>query len=163
MRRSRIPGEGHAVPGRAQPTPGIQPAYSTSFSPSPPAGSGAPTGSYREIAVGRDLKEQLYRDSSPGSTTGRTLTRSSPQLADFGDESSIIMIKPDNFKLINDRCGHEAGDKALRLIAFSIRSQVREKDVAVRYRGDEFAVILRAPVQAGPPGARSRCGCSSAS
>ncbi|MBN2160478.1 MAG: GGDEF domain-containing protein [Spirochaetes bacterium] len=91
----------------------------------------------------RDLKEQLYRDKLTGLYNRTYLDEEFPrQLPDYGSQSAIIMIKPDNFKSINDRCGHEAGDKALRLIAFSIRSQIRDADVAVRYRGDEFAVIL---------------------
>jgi diguanylate cyclase (GGDEF)-like protein len=91
----------------------------------------------------QDLKRQLYFDKLTGLYNRAFLDEEFPkQLVDYGTETSVIMIKPDNFKTINDRCGHEAGDRALQLIAFSIKSQVRHTDIVVRYRGDEFAVIF---------------------
>jgi diguanylate cyclase len=91
----------------------------------------------------QDLKRQMYFDKLTGLYNRTFLDEEFPrQLVDYGPETSVIMIKPDNFKTINDLCGHDAGDRALRLIAFSIKSQVRNTDIVVRYRGDEFAVIL---------------------
>ncbi len=52
------------------------------------------------------------------------------------------MLKPDNFKEINDNFGHDVGDKVLRLLAIFLQSILREDDMGVRYRGDEFAAIL---------------------
>jgi diguanylate cyclase len=91
----------------------------------------------------RDLKRQMYYDKLTGLHNRTFLDEEFPkQLADYGPLTSVIMIKPDNFKMINDMCGHDAGDRALRLIAFSIKSQVRHTDIVVRYRGDEFAVVF---------------------
>lgn len=91
----------------------------------------------------RDLKEQLYYDKLTGLYNRTFLDEEFPrQLGEYGPATSVLMIKPDNFKAINDRCGHEAGDKALKLIAYNVKSHIRETDVAVRYRGDEFAIIL---------------------
>ena len=59
-----------------------------------------------------------------------------------GKDTSLIMVKPDNFKHINDTYGHDTGDKILKTIAKVIRAAIRKKDVAARYRGDEFSVIL---------------------
>ncbi len=53
------------------------------------------------------------------------------------------MIKPDNFKDINDRFGHEAGDKILVLMSIFIQSVLRDSDIATRFHGDEFAIVLR--------------------
>lgn len=55
---------------------------------------------------------------------------------------SLIMLDLDKFKQINDNAGHEAGDNALRLLAHSLRSELRAVDTAARFGGDEFAVIL---------------------
>ncbi len=55
---------------------------------------------------------------------------------------SLIMIDIDHFKRVNDTYGHDAGDIALRLIANSIRAELRGVDTAARYGGEEFAVIL---------------------
>jgi len=55
---------------------------------------------------------------------------------------SLIILDLDNFKEINDAAGHETGDLALRLLADSVRANLREVDTAVRYGGDEFVVIL---------------------
>ena len=54
----------------------------------------------------------------------------------------FLMIKPDNFKLINDTWGHDVGDQALRILANRLKRLVRGGDVAVRFRGNEFSVIL---------------------
>lgn len=55
---------------------------------------------------------------------------------------SLIMLDLDNLKEINDRLGHEGGDNALRMIAETLRAELRGVDTASRYGGDEFAIIL---------------------
>ncbi|MBI2843122.1 MAG: diguanylate cyclase [Armatimonadetes bacterium] len=55
---------------------------------------------------------------------------------------SLLMIDIDFFKSFNDSHGHPAGDEALRDLSQVIAHNVRETDVAVRYGGEEFAVIL---------------------
>ena len=55
---------------------------------------------------------------------------------------AVLFIDLDRFKLVNDRYGHEAGNDILRAVAAEIRSAVRASDVAARYGGDEFVVIL---------------------
>ena len=52
------------------------------------------------------------------------------------------MIDDDQLKRINDTWGHGAGDAALRELANRIDSQVRASDVAVRYGGEEFVVLM---------------------
>jgi diguanylate cyclase (GGDEF)-like protein len=55
---------------------------------------------------------------------------------------SLVMIDLDHFKRINDQAGHETGDVALRMLADALRVELRAMDTAVRFGGDEFAVIL---------------------
>ncbi len=62
-----------------------------------------------------------------------------------------IMIDIDDFKGINDRFGHTAGDRALRDIAYLLQTAVRSIDTVGRYGGDEFVVLLP---ESGPEGAR---------
>lgn len=57
-------------------------------------------------------------------------------------EISLLLIDVDHFKLINDQCGHEAGDSVLRQVAFLIKNAIRSEDIAGRFGGDEFLVIL---------------------
>lgn len=56
---------------------------------------------------------------------------------------SFAMIDMDNFKHINDRFGHQAGDAALYRAAQAIKSQIRSDDELVRYGGDEFFLLFR--------------------
>lgn len=55
---------------------------------------------------------------------------------------SLIMIDVDRFKSFNDKFGHVAGDRALSAVANILQSQFRQRDLLVRYGGDEFAVLL---------------------
>jgi len=60
----------------------------------------------------------------------------------YGLAFSVVMLDVDDFKSINDLHGHLAGDEALNLTSNVIRASVREIDVACRYGGEEFALIL---------------------
>lgn len=54
----------------------------------------------------------------------------------------LIMMDIDHFKKLNDTYGHPAGDEVLRQLAALIKSQVRKADIACRYGGEEFLIIL---------------------
>jgi diguanylate cyclase (GGDEF)-like protein len=55
---------------------------------------------------------------------------------------SLVMLDVDDFKSINDRLGHEAGDAVLVAVAEAITNEVRQPDVCFRWGGDEFALLL---------------------
>lgn len=59
-----------------------------------------------------------------------------------GEPLSFLMIDVDEFKTYNDRFGHPAGDEALRIVGGILRQNLRGADVAVRYGGEEFSVLL---------------------
>jgi diguanylate cyclase (GGDEF)-like protein len=57
-------------------------------------------------------------------------------------QSALLYIDLDNFKMVNDEAGHSAGDQLLITIGEKIRSRLRHRDLAARLSGDEFAVLL---------------------
>jgi diguanylate cyclase (GGDEF)-like protein len=60
----------------------------------------------------------------------------------YGHEMSFLMIDIDDFKVYNDRNGHQAGDLALQMTAHALRVALRSADVAARYGGEEFCILL---------------------
>lgn len=60
----------------------------------------------------------------------------------YGTPFSLVMLDLDGFKEINDGFGHAAGDAVLRSVGVLLRSEIRTTDHAVRYGGDEFALVL---------------------
>ncbi len=60
----------------------------------------------------------------------------------YGAPLSLVMLDLDGFKEINDGCGHAAGDALLRGVGVLLKAELRLTDLAVRYGGDEFALIL---------------------
>jgi two-component system cell cycle response regulator len=59
-----------------------------------------------------------------------------------GKQLSVLMVDVDHFKSVNDRFGHPSGDRALRLIADSLRVNTRVFDSVARYGGEEFVVVM---------------------
>jgi diguanylate cyclase (GGDEF)-like protein len=55
---------------------------------------------------------------------------------------AVVMCDLDNFKLLNDTHGHEAGDRALRLFASTLKTSLRPGDSAARYGGEEFLLVF---------------------
>lgn len=92
------------------------------------------------------LREQSVRDHLTGlfnrrymeETLEREISRASRKKLSLG----IIMLDVDRFKQFNDTYGHAEGDALLRELGNSLRRQVREEDIACRYGGDEFIIVL---------------------
>lgn len=62
----------------------------------------------------------------------------------YGRAASLLMLDVDDFKQINDRHGHQAGDRVLAALGAVIDATTRGSDICCRYGGEEFAVILPA-------------------
>jgi diguanylate cyclase len=91
----------------------------------------------------QDLHKQLLLDKMTGLYNQTYLKEDFVNLLPNLDRNAaLLMIKPDNFKLVNDSYGHEAGDHVLGLMAIFLQSELNENDIGIRYRGDEFAAIL---------------------
>ena len=87
------------------------------------------------------------------------LERLAPELARStrdGKPLGVMYVDLDNFKLVNDRHGHAAGDAVLRKIADALRSTLRGSDVPARLGGDEFSVLLWQPERDGVEAAGHR-------
>lgn len=59
-----------------------------------------------------------------------------------GNSLAVIMIDVDHFKRFNDRFGHDAGDLVLTQVAELLKAHIRGSDIACRYGGEEFALVL---------------------
>ena len=105
---------------------------------------------FRDVTADRKVINRLYRQASRDALTD-LMNRSSfeqyvEQLAH--DTSSLLRthvlasVDLDNFKIINDTCGHLAGDELLKQVAQIFRHSVRTSDKVARIGGDEFAVFL---------------------
>jgi diguanylate cyclase (GGDEF)-like protein len=60
-----------------------------------------------------------------------------------GYASALLFVDLDQFKYINDACGHPAGDRLIRKVADELMRSVRRDDVVARFGGDEFAILVR--------------------
>jgi len=93
-----------------------------------------------------ELSEQAIRDPLTGLFNRRFMEESmNKELARArrgNTNLGVIMLDIDKFKLLNDAHGHEAGDAALRGVARLLLDNVRAGDVACRFGGDEFIILM---------------------
>ncbi|MEA2523644.1 MAG: hypothetical protein QOF73_871 [Thermomicrobiales bacterium] len=94
----------------------------------------------------RSLTQQVDCDPLTGLMNHRKvhqrLDRELGNGRDAGKPVAVALLDVDNFKAINDRFGHQAGDRVLRTLATVLRRTCRGTDVAARYAGDEFVLVL---------------------
>jgi len=91
----------------------------------------------QELSVTDDLT-QLYNSRY----LNQVLRRETKRASRSGRPLSLLFLDLDGFKSINDRHGHLAGSRALVEAAEVVRASARETDVAARFGGDEFAIVL---------------------
>jgi diguanylate cyclase (GGDEF)-like protein len=89
----------------------------------------------------QEMRNQVYRDKLTGLYNKTFLAEQLPSY--LGKESlSLLFVKPDNFKEINDTYGHEAGDHALIIAAGALSRRVKEGVLVCRFAGNEMACVF---------------------
>jgi diguanylate cyclase (GGDEF)-like protein/PAS domain S-box-containing protein len=103
-----------------------------------------------DVSQERELQAQLAYQANHDSLTGLVNRKSleselKETLANFkvGIKHSLLYIDLDRFKIVNDTCGHKAGDELLRKFAKLLLEHARGSDVVARLGGDEFFILLR--------------------
>lgn len=95
----------------------------------------------------RELKEKMEIDSLTGLLNNHRIYEKLQDRIDLcrkNDEPlSIIMLDLDHFKTLNDQCGHPIGNMVLQEVGKTIRESIRNDDLAFRFGGEEFLVILQ--------------------
>ncbi|WP_439510356.1 ammonium transporter [Marinimicrobium koreense] len=96
----------------------------------------------RELA--RELTHQAAHDALTGLLNRAEFERRLERLMQEDPEGSHVLcyLDLDQFKVVNDTCGHIAGDELLRQLAVLFQSRVRDSDVLARLGGDEFGIVL---------------------
>lgn len=105
---------------------------------------------FRDVSVERSLSKTLSRQASYDALTGlpnrlefeRQLDDALESFRVAGHQHVMCYLDLDQFKIINDTCGHAAGDELLRQVAETLQQQLRKSDLLARLGGDEFGVLL---------------------
>ncbi|MGE0310345.1 MAG: diguanylate cyclase [Lautropia sp.] len=101
----------------------------------------------------RRARDNSYLDPLTGISNRRALDEALAEQCLLtltnGQPLCIVMVDIDHFKRVNDRAGHIAGDRVIRVIAQHLQASVKRQDVVARYGGEEFMLILPATPLAG--------------
>ncbi len=105
---------------------------------------------FHDVTKERRLKRALSYQASHDALTGLINRRefdnrlhTAVQTAQRGEGAyALLYIDLDNFKVVNDTCGHQAGDRLLRDLTGLLQTRVRASDTIARLGGDEFGVLL---------------------
>jgi len=98
------------------------------------------------VAAHEELKSLAFRDPLTGLLNRRAMERSLKR--EFGralrynSPLALVFIDLDDFKTVNDTCGHDCGDELLIYVASVLQKMCRESDITARYAGDEFVIVL---------------------
>jgi diguanylate cyclase (GGDEF)-like protein len=94
----------------------------------------------------QELERLTYRDTLTGVFNRRAfethLLQALESARDEGMSHALCYLDLDQFKVVNDTCGHIAGDELLKQVTARLHSRLRESDILARLGGDEFGVLL---------------------
>jgi diguanylate cyclase (GGDEF)-like protein/PAS domain S-box-containing protein len=97
-------------------------------------------------ALSREISHQARHDALTGlpnrAEYKERLLRFLRRAAEEGEHGVVLFVDLDHFKIINDTCGHHAGDEVLMQMASLMRACVRSHDTVARLGGDEFAILM---------------------
>jgi diguanylate cyclase (GGDEF)-like protein len=88
------------------------------------------------------LRNKISLDPLTGLYNRRFMESRMNEELEKNRELAVLMVDIDNFKSINDTYGHQFGDDVIKNVSFAIKAEVSQGDMAVRYGGEEFCVIL---------------------
>jgi diguanylate cyclase (GGDEF)-like protein/PAS domain S-box-containing protein len=105
---------------------------------------------FTDVTETHRLAQEMAHQASHDSLTGlvnrrefeRRLQRTLDTTRTDGGEHTLCYLDLDQFKVINDTCGHVAGDELLRQLAPALHDKVRKRDTLARLGGDEFGVLM---------------------
>jgi diguanylate cyclase len=106
---------------------------------------------FRDVSDTREMARQMSWQATHDSLTGlvnrREFELQLQQLIDRAKQenknNALLYLDLDQFKVVNDTCGHTAGDELLRQVTVIISDNTRQADTLARLGGDEFGVLLR--------------------
>ncbi len=100
----------------------------------------------REFLSRREIELQATHDPLTGLLNRRQLDERLAQAvalrARYGHPTSLVLLDLDDFKIVNDTHGHAVGDRVLKGCADAVKASIRTTDLAFRFGGDEFMVLL---------------------
>jgi len=106
---------------------------------------------FRDVSRTRELSRKLSYQASHDALTNVInrrafeiqLTKAIKLAKDSGDKHALLYLDLDQFKVVNDTCGHDAGDQLLIQITSLLQSKLKPTDTLARLGGDEFGILLR--------------------
>ena len=104
----------------------------------------------RDISERKEAEKTIHHMAYHDALTGlvnrhefeNRMTHALGSAKERGIEHALLYLDLDQFKVINDTCGHDAGDELLKQLAKLIHEPVRERDTLARLGGDEFGILL---------------------
>jgi diguanylate cyclase (GGDEF)-like protein len=104
----------------------------------------------RDVSLEQELTNQLVYQASHDSLTGlmsraefENRVKETLELSRHQNiQNALCYVDLDQFKLVNDTCGHGAGDELLKRLAGVLKTEIRSGDVVARLGGDEFGILL---------------------